>query len=185
MSNNTALLIIDIQNDYFPGGANPLEGSIEASLNAKKLLEYFRLKNMPIVHIQHFNIRSGATFLIPRTEGIEFHKHVLPSEGERIIKKNFPNSFRKTELLEYLKELYITDLVICGMMTHMCVDTTVRAAKDLGFNCTLIGDACATKELSYMDQKIAAKDVHYSFLAALSYFFADVVETEKYLTSIH
>jgi len=72
-------------------------------------------------------------------------------------------------------------LVICGMMTHMCIDATTRAAKDFGFECTVIGDACATKDLEIDGRHIMATDVHASFLAALSYFYSTVKTTKDYL----
>lgn len=67
------------------------------------------------------------------------------------------------------------------MMTHMCIDATTRAAKDLGFNITLIGDACATKDLEIHGERVAARDVHNSFLAALNNTYANVIATEQYL----
>ena len=177
----TALIIIDIQNDYFPNGANPLENSNEAVIQAKKILDLFRHKKLPIIHIQHISRKAGATFFLPDTLGAEIHNTLKPIVGEQIIEKNSPNSFRNTSLLSYLKDNAITNLVICGMMTHMCVDATVRAAKDLDFSCTLIGDACTTKNLEYSGCKIAATEVHISFLAALSYFYANVISADKYI----
>ena len=106
-----------------------------------------------------------------------------PKENEKIIVKHFPNSFRETELLEYLKSKKITDLVICGMMTHMCIDATTRAAKDYGFNIVLIGDACATRDQEISGNKVKATDVHNSFLAALNYFYAQVKTADQYLNS--
>ncbi len=169
-----ALIIIDIQNDYFEGGANPLVGSLEASLRAKALLEDFRARALPVVHIRHLSTRPGSTFFIPGTHGAEINENVAPVVGEKVIEKNFPNSFRDTDLLDYLHSEDITDIVICGMMTHMCVDATVRAAKDFGFSCTVIGDACATKDLEIGGRMVAAADVQMAFLAALSYFYATV-----------
>lgn len=177
----TALLIIDVQNDYFENGANPLVGSLEASKNAGFILDRFRKNNLPIIHIQHIATRSDATFFLPNSNGAEIHMNVMPIKGEKVIIKHFPNSFRETELLDYLKSLEIRDLVICGMMTHMCVDATVRAAKDFGFNCTLIGDACATRNLEVNDQKVEAVNVHTSFLAALNYFYSTVKTTHQFL----
>lgn len=176
-----ALLIIDIQNDYFENGTNPLVGSLEASKNAGLVLDWFRKNSLPVVHIQHIATRSDATFFLPNSKGAEIHDNVKPLAAEKVIVKHFPNSFRDTELLNYLKSQNATDLVICGMMTHMCVDATTRAAKDLGFNITLIGDACATKNLEINGQKVAATDVHASFLAALSYFYSSVKTTEEFL----
>jgi len=177
----TALLIIDIQNDYFNNGANPLIGSETASINAKLLLEKFRVDNSLVIHIQHIALRSDATFFLPNTIGCEIHKNVIPLNSERIVVKHYPNSFRDTELLDYLKQNGITNIVICGMMTHMCVDATTRAAKDYGFNCTVIGDACATKNLEFNGRILSAADVHYSFIAALNYFYSTVTTTEEYL----
>ena len=176
-----ALIVIDIQNDYFDGGANPLVGSLEASLRAKTLLEDFRARSLPVVHIRHLSTRPGSTFFIPGTRGAEIHKNVAPVAGEKVIEKNFPNSFRDTDLLDHLRSEGITDLVVCGMMTHMCVDATVRAAKDFGFSCTLIGDACATKDLEVGGRSVAAAEVQTAFLAAMNYFYATVRIAEEYL----
>ncbi len=182
MEMKKALIIIDIQNDYFEGGANPLVGSLEASLNAKALLELFRSQSLPVIHIQHLSVRPGSTFFIPNTEGAAIHKNVAPVSGEKIIVKNYPNSFRDTELLDYLKTNNITDLVICGMMTQMCVDATTRPAKDFGYNCTVIGDACATKDLEIQGKAVAASEVQKAFLAALNYFYSTVINTKEYLS---
>jgi nicotinamidase-related amidase len=178
---NTALLIIDIQNDYFEGGRMPLVGTEDASQNAKLILDNFRKKKLPVIHIQHIATRPDATFFLPGTEGSEIHETVKPIENEKIIIKHFPNSFRETELLEYLKNKEISGLVICGMMTHMCIDATVRAAKDFEFNCTLIGDACATRQLEINGEIVKAKDVHNAFLSALNGFYAKVINTNEFV----
>lgn len=178
---NTALILIDIQNDYFENGTMPLVGSEKASLNARQILDKFRAVGLPIIHIQHIAARPNSTFFLPATKGSEIHDNVKPKENEKVIIKHFPNSFRETELLEYLKSKNITDLVICGMMTHMCVDATTRAAKDLGFNITLISDACATRDLTINGVTVKAADVHNSFLAAFNGFYASVITTKQYL----
>jgi len=178
---NKALLIVDIQNDYFQGGKAELVNPDKASQNAKLMLEYFRQNNLPVVHVQHIANRPNATYFIPDTKGAEIHNDVKPKDTEPIIIKHFPNSFRETNLLEYLKSKNITDLVICGMQTHMCIDATTRAAKDLGFNCVVIGDACATRDLEINNVKAKAADVQTSFLSALNGFYSKVMTTEQYL----
>ncbi len=177
----TALLIIDIQNDYFPSGKMELYEAEKAGENASQILQKFRAENLPVIHIQHKSTRADATFFIPQTKGVEIYKEVAPLKDEKIIIKHFPNSFRETELLETLEEIRIERLVICGMMTHMCVDATVRAAKDLGFECVLISDACATKNLEINGQEVKATEVQKSFLAALNYFYADVMSAKEYI----
>lgn len=179
MKMNQALLIIDLQNDYFEGGANPLPGAEEAARNAALLLNRFRTASLPVIHVKHISIRPGSTFFLPGSKGAEIHDTVRPVEGEPIVTKHFPNSFRETDLLDELKAMEINNLVVCGMMTHVCVDSTVRAAKDFGFEIILAGDACATKSLEIHGEKIAAGEVHNSFLAAMNYFYTKVMKTEE------
>ena len=130
-----ALLLVDIQNDYFPGGAMELVGSPEAGSQAGQLLEVCRRAGLAIIHIQHIATRPGATFFLPGTPGADLHASVAPQPGEPVFQKHFPNSFRETPLLEHLRGRGITELLVAGMMTHMCIDTTTRAAADLGFTC--------------------------------------------------
>lgn len=179
-----ALLLIDIQNDYFPGGAMELTGSPEACAQAAKLLKAFREKSLPVIHIQHFSKRAGATFFIPETRGVEINSGVAPIAGEAVIEKNYPNSFRDTALLDHLRALDVSQLVIAGMMTHMCVDTTTRAAADLGFQCSLAHDACATRELSFGGKTVPAEQVQVSYMAALNGLFATVQSADEICSSL-
>lgn len=174
-----ALLLIDIQNDYFPGGAMELVGSLEAGEKAGRLLQKFRRESLPVIHVQHFATRAGATFFIPGTSGVDIHESVSPAEGELVISKSYPNSFRETQLLDHLHRLDVDQLIIAGMMTHMCVDTTTRAAADLGFECLLVHDACATKALSFEGATVAAEQVQLSYVAALNGSFAQVLSVEE------
>lgn len=180
---NKALMLIDIQNDYFENGANPLFNPTQAADQTSKLLDYFREQQLPVIHVKHLSTRPDASFFIPDTYGSEIYHTLQPIDGEKVIVKNFPNSFRNTDLLEYLMALKIEELVICGMMTHMCVDATVRAAKDFGFNCKLVADACATKDLEIHGNTVKAEDVQLSFLAALNYFYSEVVNTDSIINS--
>lgn len=174
-----ALLLIDIQNDYFPGGAMELVGSPQAGVQAGKLLAAFRRKSLPVIHVQHISTRQGATFFLPDTAGVGIHRSVAPLAGETAFQKHFPNSFRETPLLEHLRQHEITGLVIAGMMTQMCIDTSTRAAADLGFQCVLGHDACATKALSFGGATVSAENVQTAFLAALNGLFARVLSVEE------
>ncbi len=179
-----ALLIIDVQNDYFVGGTHTLYQPEIAGENAGKLLKDAREKGIEVIHIQHIATNEGADFFLPNTYGAEINDCVKPLEDEKIIQKNYPNSFRETKLLSYLRALGIEDLVVCGMMTDVCVDATVRAAMDNGFNTTLIGDACATESRELYGKIVEAKDIHTGYLAgltALGGLYANVMTTEDYL----
>ena len=179
-----ALVIVDIQNDYFPGGAMPLEGSPEAAANAAKLLAAFRAKGLPVVHVQHLSTRPGATFFLPDTKGAEINEAVAPQAGERKIVKHTPSSFRGTDLQEHLKSVGADQLVIAGMMTHMCIDSTVRAAFDLGYACTLAHDACATRALVLNGKTIPAAQVHESFLAGINGLFAKLATSDEIVAGL-
>ena len=174
-----ALLIIDIQNDYFPGGGMELEGADAAAAQAARAIRAFREKSLPVFHVRHLSVRPGSTFFLPGTNGAEIHAAVRPQAGERVIEKNFPNSFRATELERALKEAGVKELVVAGMMTHMCVDATVRHAADLGYKVTLLGDACATRAQSFGGETVPARQVHAAFLAALNGFYAKVVRSDE------
>jgi nicotinamidase-related amidase len=175
---NTALLLIDIQHDYFTGGAFPLVGSEDAVKKAKKVLLAFRAMSWPVIHIQHIALRPDAEFFLPSTPGAEIHAEIRPLPGESLIVKHYPNSFRETALLSTLQDQAVSNLVVCGMMTHMCVDATVRAARDLDFNLELIEDACATRDLQIKGRIIPAEMIHHSFLAAWDGFYARVTSAE-------
>jgi len=181
---NACLILIDLQNDYFVGGNMELVNIGQAAQNAQRLLQKFREKNLPIIHIQHISTRPGAAFFLPNTKGVEINQMVFPLKGENIVKKNYPNSFRETELLQVLKKTEKDSVVICGAMSHMCVDATTRAAFDYGFNCVVVEDACATRDLSFKDKTIKASDVHASFMAALSVPYAQVLNTDEALKNM-
>ncbi|OJU17708.1 MAG: cysteine hydrolase [Clostridiales bacterium 43-6] len=174
---NKALLIIDAQNDYFPGGKSELFHAEIALSNIENALALFRANNLPVIHVQHINTRKGATFFLPETEGVKIHKNLVPKDNEHVVIKHYPNSFLQTNLAEILIEHNISHLVICGMMSHMCVDTTTRACMDFAIKPTLLSDACATKDLTYAGNKIPAETVHNAFMASLSGMFAAVIKT--------
>ena len=153
----TALLIVDIQNFYFPGDGPGLVNAESASLNAREILEIFREKNQLVVHVRHKS-----------EKGFEIHKNVEPLSGEKVITKEEVNSFRNTDLLDFLKADNISRLIIIGMQTHMCLEAAVRAGNDYGFECIVIHDACATRDLKFNGKIVKAEDVHFSTLATIA-----------------
>ena len=179
-----ALIVIDIQNEYFENGALPLVNPETASLNARKVLDHFRANNLPIAHIQHVSANPEVMpIFVDGTLGVEIHENVKPLAGEKVFQKYYPNSFRETGLLDYLKENDVTEVVITGMMTHMCVDATTRAAFDFGYKCTVLGDTCASRDLEINGKTVKAEDVHNGFLAALAFYYAEIKSTDDYLSA--
>ena len=177
----TALLVIDIQKDYFPGGKMELVNPLEAAKKAYMILQCFREhgpQGARHIHIQHIALKPDAPFFVRGTTGSDIHDAVAHFEGEPIVYKHFPNSFRETNLLELLKSWEIERIVITGMMTHMCVDATARAAADFGFQVWIAEDACATCDLKYGGTTIPSEYVHKAFLAALK-SYGQVMPSEQ------
>jgi nicotinamidase-related amidase len=175
-----ALILVDIQNDYFPGGKFELANPEVTVKNIRKVLDCFRAKSYPVIHIQHISLKENAPFFVKDSKGAEIYRDVAPISGEYIVQKNYPNSFFKTNLMDILEKENISDVVICGMMSHMCIDSTVRGAFELGLNCTLIEDCCTTRDLMFGDKTIHWENVHYSFMTALS-TFSKVIKTNNLL----
>lgn len=170
-----ALLLIDIQNDYFPGGDMELAGIDRASANAAELLARFRDKKLPLIHVRHEFASSAAPFFRPGTPGAEIHTSVAPAQGETVITKHAVNSFQNTDLMAKFEELGVNDLVIVGAMSHMCIEGTTRAAADLGYRCQVIHDACATRDQTFNGRTIKAEDVHGAAMSALGFAYAQVL----------
>ncbi len=165
---NTALILIDIQNDYFSNGALALKGANDAATNANRLLNIFREKQLPIAHIKHETTKPEMRFMLPGTFGQNIHDSVKPLKNETCFTKHYPNSFWQTGIEKHLKDNNIEHLVIVGMMTHMSISTTVRAAMERGFKTTIIRDACATRSLEFNGEVIPEETVQKIALAELT-----------------
>jgi nicotinamidase-related amidase len=182
MARSRTLLIIDIQRDYFPGGAYPLVEPEAAAAEARRVLDSFRAGGDPVIHMRHVWDAPEAEFMRPGTEGIEIHPTVEPVDGELVLEKASPNSFVDTELEDELRKRGSDDLVVTGMMSSMCVDATVRAAADLGFSTTVVHDACAAPDLEFNGVDVPGAAVHAAFMAALADGYAEVTSAAELLS---
>lgn len=176
-----ALLVIDLQNEYFPTGKLPLVGIEAATANAARVIADARAKGVPVIHVRHEAGKPDAPVFTPGTPNVQIHPSVAPVEGEAVIVKHFPNSFRETPLQALLEEQGVRELVIVGAMSHMCIDAGTRAAADLGYAVTVVHDACATRDLAFGGQTVPAAQVHAAYMAALGSSYAQVISTEAVL----
>jgi nicotinamidase-related amidase len=183
MASSRTLLIIDIQRDYFPGGAYPLVEPEAAAEAARRVLDEFREAGDPVIHMKHLWDAPDAEFMRPGTEGIEIHPAVEPADGELVLEKTSPNSFVETALEKELRERDTDGLVVAGMMSSMCVDATVRAAADLGFSPTVVHDACAAPDLAFNGIEVPGAAVHAAFMAALADGYAEVTSASDLLSA--
>lgn len=175
----TGLILIDFQNDYFPGGRMELTGVEAAAGKAADLLGLFRKQKWPVFFVQHIATGEHASFFLPGTSGVEIHASLQPAPGEVLVRKHYPNSFRETPLQTELENASVVKLVICGAMSHMCIDATTRAAADLSFECMVVADACATRDLQFGSDTIPAGQVHGAFMAALGAAYARITTFEE------
>ena len=179
MGQDTALVVIDIQHFYFEQGLVPLVGSVEAAGQASRVLKTFRSKQLPVIHVRHVPRSVALVDGEPSDPQYAIRPEVQPAAGEKVISKRYANSFRETDLLDYLRQKGIRKLVIVGMQTHMCVEAASRAATDLGFEVTVVHDACATRALEFGGQAVPAAMVHAAALAAINGTYGRVISVEQ------
>ncbi|MGP9500474.1 cysteine hydrolase family protein [Halomonas sp. AOP43-D1-4] len=179
--NNRAIIVVDIQNEYFPGGKLLLNGIEEAATNAANVIEHARSANDLVVYFQHESSDPDIPFFTPGTQRVAIHPMVAPLGEETVLVKHFPNSFRETGLQELLDQQNIEEVVIIGAMSHMCIDATSRAASDLGYKTTIIHDACATLDLEFDGVTVPAPQVHATIMAALAFAYGTVTTTKQYV----
>lgn len=174
-----AIIVIDLQNEYWPNGNLPLENIDEAAANAARVIAHGREAGDLIVNVRHE--MPGAPFFVPGSDGVEINEVVAPREGEPVITKNFPNSFRETGLKALLEEKGIEEVVVVGAMSHMCVDATVRAANDFGYTTVTVHDACATRDLEFNGATVPAAHVQTALMSALAFFYGEVISTDDFI----
>ena len=176
-----AVVVVDIQNDYFPAGKYTLDGIESAAANAAKVIETAREKGDRVIHVQHIFPSQDAPFFTPGSDGSRINPVVAPHEGETVVVKNHPNPFLKTDLKKILDDGGIDEVVVVGAMSHMCIDATARAASDHGYKTTVVQDACATRDLAFGDVTVPAASVHAAMMSALGFAYAAITDTDSYV----
>ena len=184
MGSETALLVVDIQQFYFEGGLVPLTGSLEAAAQARKALEAFRARSLPVIHVRHVPRTVAIVDGEPADPQYRIRPEVQPAAGEKVISKRFANSFRDTDLLDTLRQKGVSRIVIVGMQTHMCVEAASRAATDLGFDVVVVHDACATRPLEFEGRTVPADMVHAAALAAITGTYGRVISLAELLKEL-
>lgn len=184
MAFDKALVVIDLQRDYFAGGKFELPGIERVVAQAAGLVDLFRAHGLPVIHVRHLEKDPAVGFLLEGTPGSEIEPRVAPAGQDLLITKNWPNAFRDTTLARILHVLGAGELVFCGAMSNMCVDASVRAAFDLGFRCTVIEDACAASDLEFNGVTIPSTYVHGAFMGALASAYGEVMGAHAFIARI-
>lgn len=178
-----AVVVVDLQNDYFPGGKWPLAGIEAAAAKAARVIEAARAAGEAVIHIRHEFPSADAPFFAPGSAGAAIHPSVVNRGDEAVVLKHAANAFRDTGLKELLDNKGIGEVVVVGAMSHMCIDATARAAADHGYGVTVVHDACATHDLEFGGVTVEAAQVHAAFMAALGFAYATVVSTDDHLAT--
>jgi len=178
-----AFILVDLQNDYFPNGRWPLNGIDEATANARAALQQARQRGDLVIHVRHEFLQENPPFFSPNTEGAQIHENLRPLANETVVLKHYPNAFRETALKAVLDEHETQAVTIVGAMSHMCIDATARSAADFEYQTTVIADACATRDLEFNGHTVAAADVHAAYMSALAFGYAQVINTQQFLTA--
>lgn len=172
-----ALLVIDVQNEYFaPEGLWPLPDAEAALVNIRRLIEGARAHGVPVVHITHESLDPHGPVFKPGSRNVEIRDGITVRQGERRIVKHFPGAFTQTPLEAYLRQAGVDTVIVAGFMTHMCCDTTTRQAKERFFSVLFAADATATRDLKLNGAVVPHKQVHETTLAVMT-SFATVLAT--------
>jgi nicotinamidase-related amidase len=172
-----ALIIVDVQNDYFPNGKFPIWKPVETAKQIQVLINKFRNENKEVIHVVHHTTeeqRKQIPFFEPGTWGVEIHDSVKPLPSEKVIIKQYSDSFVGTDLTDYLKSKGIDTTIVVGMLMHNCVNATAYASTDLGFKTYVVDEAVDTVDLKYNDEVIPAEVIKKSFLAGIQFAYAKV-----------
>ncbi|OLS58973.1 cysteine hydrolase family protein [Pseudomonas putida] len=178
-----ALVIIDIQNDYFPGGKWTLVNADAAADNAAKALAAARARGDLVIHVKHEFESAEAPFFAPGSQGAQIHSKLAPRDNEAVVLKHKVNAFLDTPLLSLLEQQRVSELTVVGSMSHMCIDAAVRAAADLGYTVKVLHDACATRDLEFNGVNVPAAQAHAAYMASLAFAYAQVISTEEWLAA--
>jgi nicotinamidase-related amidase len=171
----SALIVIDFQMEYFAGGRLVIPDGMAAMANAKRLIAFADAHGMLVIHVQHLGPAGGPLFAADSGKAA-FHSDIAPGAQHVTIQKTTSSSFASTDLHHRLQARKIKTLIICGLMTHMCVSTTARDARPLGYQVLVAGDACATRDIAAWDGGVVDHaTLHRAALTEVSDSFAEVL----------
>ncbi len=175
---HSALIIIDMQKGMERIG---LRNNPEAELRIGELLNHWRLRGRPVVHVRHLSLKPGSPFW-PGQFGAEFQERLVPLEDEHVVDKHVTDAFAHSSLERWLHQRGIRSLVFAGVSTNMSVEASVRSAGCLGFDCKVVADACYTYDRPDLDGRPrSAEDLHRVALANLQGEYAQICMSAEFL----
>ena len=197
---NVALLVIDIQREYFkPGGPAAFESASTILPNVNRLIAGFRQAGKPVIFIRHSNRADGSDAgrmgdfgsadeepsFVEGTPEVEFHPELDFTAGDIVVNKRRYSSFMGTELEAILHTSHTQAVVIVGLMTSFCCETTARDAHSRDYEVLFVSDGNEGPDLENADgEPVSHEDVLTSTITALSAGFAEIVTTSEVLERV-
>ncbi|MBW4645370.1 MAG: cysteine hydrolase [Goleter apudmare HA4340-LM2] len=178
-----ALLVIDVQNEYFTGKLPVTypSGSLDKILQVMNIA-YER--GLPIIVVRHTQPQADSPIFRKGSKEWELHPEVAKHHYDLLIEKNVPGSFTGTELENWLRNRGIDTVVISGYMTQMCCDTTARQASHLGFSVEFLADATGTLTFKNSAGVATDEELHRATLVAQDTFISKVITTSEWIDSV-
>ncbi|KAK9766986.1 hypothetical protein K7432_003534 [Basidiobolus ranarum] len=182
----TALILIDVQNEYLPTGQVPMDQLESHSLpRIIRLVQKARSLHLPIIHVVHHVTGESAPIFNAKQWGSQIIEQVTPLPDETVIVKHYISAWKDTLLEETLQKNDIRNLILVGYGTHMCINSAARDGAEKGYQVTVVGNACGARALmDGLGHEIPAQVVHQSSLAALWDYFAVIVSEPEELTFV-
>ena len=177
-----ALLVIDMQNEYFTGKL-PVTHPAGSFLRILQAMDAAGMHGIPVGVIQHAALSGASPVFRKGSPGWELHPEVAKRSRAALIEKNWPDSFEKTGLGDWLKGQGIDTVKVCGYMTQMCCDTTARRAFHLGYAVEFLSDATGTLAFENEGGRVTVEELHRAILVAQCRF-SRVMGTEEWIRGI-
>ncbi|QNU67691.1 cysteine hydrolase [Ruminiclostridium herbifermentans] len=177
-----ALLVIDVQNEYFFGKL-PIQYPPNSFDNILKAVDTANQHNIPVILIQHSSPQENASIFRKGSKEWEIPEGLLSKNHSHIIEKNLPSSFKNTNLEKVLRDMEVDTVTIVGYMTQMCCDTTAREAMHMGYSVEFLSDATGTIPISNSTGTISAENLHKTILIIQASRFSKVLTLDEWITS--
>lgn len=175
-----ALIVVDVQNEYFEGGALPISYPPNSFSRIKEAIEEAQKAGILVVFVQHASLKENAGAFVRGSHLWEFHDDIKKLTPDLVIEKNHASSFVGTDLNWRLRTLGIDTVTIVGYMTQNCCDATARDASQLGYNVEFLSDANGTLAFSNNAGEVSAEELHRSFLVAQAFGFSRVLSLDEW-----
>lgn len=174
-----ALLVIDVQNEYFSGKL-PISHPSESLDNILKAMDFAAANHIPVALIQHAAKSDDSPVFRKGSHEWELHPEIEKRPRDILIEKHWPDSFAETTLGEWLTNNGIDTLTVCGYMTQMCCDTTARRAYHLGYVVEFLADATGTLSFTNEAGTVTAEELHRAILVTQCRF-SKVMKTDEWI----